>query len=310
MATYRVILNGILDGLEVSQVAPQLARICKIPVEGAMALLASPSMVIKRTLNAQMAAEYKAALRSVGCKAVIEQEAGANHAITALAREQLGALSKGLKGMVAAVAGLAQRYAAQAGTRAKLAKTVSGESKIPLAAVTQLKAIGARSLAAIGWAKKSFGATALIIASVAIATVAIAGFFAGSDVSTGEGACPGEYDTAKWTNCVGQVNFPNGEKYVGEVREGQPHGQGTFTWPNGEKYVGEWRDGQRNGRGTFTWPDGAKYIGEFKNNKKHGQGAYTLANGRQYVGEFKDGNPISQSQKSDVGRQRENPVKH
>lgn len=291
MATYKVILNGVLDGLEISQVAPQLARICKIRVEGAMALLASSSMVIKRALNAETAAEYKAALRSVGCKAVIERETDANHAAAALARQHLCALAESLKNTVAAAVGFAQRYAAQAGGRMKSAKAVTGKSSPPLTAVTQAKVIGARSLAAIRWAKKSFRATILIIASVVIAAVAIAGFFASSGSSTG-GPCRGEYDAARWTNCVGEVNFPDGGKYVGEVKDGQPNGRGTFTWPNSEKYVGEWRDGQRNGQGRFTWPDGEKYVGEFKNNKKHGQGTYTLANGRKVVGEFRDGNPV------------------
>ena len=63
-------LNGVLNGLEVSQVAPQLAVLCKIRIEGAQALLSSPNMVIKRALSLDAAAMYKAALRGVGCKAL------------------------------------------------------------------------------------------------------------------------------------------------------------------------------------------------------------------------------------------------
>ena len=32
--------------------------------------------------------------------------------------------------------------------------------------------------------------------------------------------------------------------YTGEVSNGVPHGQGTWTHPNGNKYVGEWKDGK------------------------------------------------------------------
>jgi len=111
--------------------------------------------------------------------------------------------------------------------------------------------------------------------------------------------------------------FGNGDeekdgKYVGDIENGEPIGQGTFTWSDGEKYVGEWKDGRKSGQGTltlssgnkyvgkfkdgiyhgqgtFTWSDGDKYVGEFKDGKKHGQGTYIKPEGRKYVGEWKDG---------------------
>ena len=63
----------------------------------------------------------------------------------------------------------------------------------------------------------------------------------------------------------------------------------TFTSDNGDKYVGEWKDGKGHGQGTYTYASGDKYVGEHKDGKKHGQGTYTLANGDKYVGEYKDG---------------------
>ena len=47
-------------------------------------------------------------------------------------------------------------------------------------------------------------------------------------------------------------------KYSGEIKKGQPDGQGIITYPDGNKYEGEWRDGRRHGQGTFTWSDGKK----------------------------------------------------
>ena len=38
----------------------------------------------------------------------------------------------------------------------------------------------------------------------------------------------------------------------------------TSTFPDGEKYVGEFKDGTRDGQGTLTYADGRKYVGEFK----------------------------------------------
>ena len=123
--------------------------------------------------------------------------------------------------------------------------------------------------------------------------------------------CQGE-DHMQWTNCLGIYTNSDGNKYVGEFKDGEYHGQGTFTFPDGakfvgefkdgdfngqgtlifpegEKYVGEFKDWDFNGQGTFTWPDGKKYVGEFKDGDFHGQGTYTWPDGKKYVGEFKDG---------------------
>jgi len=45
-------------------------------------------------------------------------------------------------------------------------------------------------------------------------------------------------------------------KYVGQIKNGEPCGHGTFTYPNGEKYEGEWKDGKRHGQGTYNDSDG------------------------------------------------------
>ena len=102
-------------------------------------------------------------------------------------------------------------------------------------------------------------------------------------------ACPRSYDAAIWTNCVGEVTFPDGFKYVGEFRDGQYHGQGTATSPDGEKYVGALKDGKRDGRGSGIYPDGRRYVGDWRDDKANGQGTAMLPDGKKYVGEFRDG---------------------
>jgi hypothetical protein len=54
-----------------------------------------------------------------------------------------------------------------------------------------------------------------------------------------------------WTNCQGTFTFANGDKYVGEFRDGKYHGQGTATYADGGKYIGEFKDGNKNGQGTL-----------------------------------------------------------
>lgn len=83
--------------------------------------------------------------------------------------------------------------------------------------------------------------------------------------------------------------LPDGAKYVGELRDGKRHGQGTLTWPNGMKYVGEFKDDKFHGQGTYTFPSGENYVGEFKDNKPHGRGIEYRADGSVQAGIWKNG---------------------
>ncbi len=100
-------------------------------------------------------------------------------------------------------------------------------------------------------------------------------------------SCKGS-DASRWSNCVGTVTHANGERYVGEFKDGKYNGQGTLTTANVGVYVGEWKDDRRSGQGTYTFVSGNKYVSEFKDDKASGQGTLTFANGGKYVGELKD----------------------
>ena len=88
--------------------------------------------------------------------------------------------------------------------------------------------------------------------------------------STGEGfalpACPSDQNQYKH-NCFGTSTFANGNKYVGEFRDGDFNGQGTFTFTNGNKYVGDFRNDNFNGQGTKTYADGTIEEGIWKDDK-------------------------------------------
>ena len=94
---------------------------------------------------------------------------------------------------------------------------------------------------------------------------------------------------------LGSKTYPDGDKYVGEWKDGERNGQGIFTFGKGkhegDKFVGEYKDGVRNGQGTYTWTNGQKYVGEWKDEKENGQGTMSLSNGEKYVGEFKENEP-------------------
>ena len=87
----------------------------------------------------------------------------------------------------------------------------------------------------------------------------------------------------------GAFNFPSGNKYVGEFKNGLKNGQGTVTWVSGAKYVGRFKNDKQHGQGIYMWANGDKYVGEFKKDEFHGKGTVTQANGTIITGIFKRG---------------------
>jgi len=99
-----------------------------------------------------------------------------------------------------------------------------------------------------------------------------------------------------WENSSGDVwkGFGDKEthpKYEGDVENWVPNGLGVLISPDGRwKYVGEFKDGEKNGKGTYTHSGGGKYVGEWKDGLMNGQGTLTRTDGSMYVGEYNDGN--------------------
>ncbi|MAO71412.1 MAG: hypothetical protein CMD02_02750 [Flavobacteriales bacterium] len=109
----------------------------------------------------------------------------------------------------------------------------------------------------------------------------------------------------------GTYIYDNGNKYVGEIKDGVFDGKGVYTIVNGpvitgdfinglvegyavmdfldgEKYEGQWVKNKKEGEGTYSWANGNKYVGEWKNGQQNGKGTFTWKSGAKYVGEYKD----------------------
>lgn len=97
--------------------------------------------------------------------------------------------------------------------------------------------------------------------------------------------------------------------YVGQWRNGKPHGQGKYTDTLRNVYEGEWKDGLIHGRGKMTFHGGDVYEGEWKAGVPHGQGkvTYTNENGDVYEGKWKDGE-VSEGTISFCGKRSSAPL--
>ena len=134
--------------------------------------------------------------------------------------------------------------------------------------------------------------------------------------ATGEGSTPNEVQEVTGITIRG-----NPYKWVGQVLNGLPHGNGTMTitsgpfegdvyvgacvasrrtgqghyvWNNGTHsggvYDGSWLDDAKSGYGVYTWPDGKVYSGEWVNDKQNGTGCLLSQEGTVlFVGQWMNG---------------------
>ena len=61
------------------------------------------------------------------------------------------------------------------------------------------------------------------------------------------------------------LRWANGDIYVGDWRQGRPHGHGEFKHDaRGSKYVGQFVKGQKSGFGTEYYKDNSSFMGKFQ----------------------------------------------
>ena len=108
---------------------------------------------------------------------------------------------------------------------------------------------------------------------------------------TPDEASEGTSESAKtiWTDCIGTIEYSNGDKYIGAFKEGNRSGDGQYVYSNGNQYNGQWTNGKKNGKGEFLYSNGSKYTGDFVDGKLTGTGTLINTLGDKYVGGIKDG---------------------
>ncbi|GEM_PF-636341 len=114
------------------------------------------------------------------------------------------------------------------------------------------------------------------------------------------GDCENGWGIYEW-----KTGSSNGDKYIGEWKNGNRDGEGVYTWANGDKYVGTWSAGVINGYGTQYFANGTKSVGLWANAKltsknytesaclsgdcNNSYGVWIYDTGDKYKGYFKDG---------------------
>ena len=84
------------------------------------------------------------------------------------------------------------------------------------------------------------------------------------------------------------LTYENGDKYVGELKNGLKNGKGIYYYVNGNRYEGDWKDDKKEGKGIFYFVNGDRFEGECKNDKANGKGIKYFNNGDKYDGDWKD----------------------
>jgi hypothetical protein len=89
------------------------------------------------------------------------------------------------------------------------------------------------------------------------------------------------------TYALQTVVAPDGSVYNGELKDGKPNGQGTFTDARGSYQKGEWRNGRAYRiSGTAVLPDGTKEEGTWNDDGTKCGGTIWFTDGRIYKGDW------------------------
>lgn len=84
------------------------------------------------------------------------------------------------------------------------------------------------------------------------------------------------------------IQYANGTRYIGELREGKPHGKGNLYYSNGSRYEGAFENGEKHGIGVHEWTNTVRYEGSWRGGKKEGEGVLVFPDGSKFIATFRD----------------------
>ena len=81
------------------------------------------------------------------------------------------------------------------------------------------------------------------------------------------------------------------KKYEGDFKNDKPDGKGIMYWIDGDKYEGDWKNDLKDGKGIMYWKNGDRYEGGYKNGYYEGKGIFYYNDGDRYEGDYKNDMP-------------------
>lgn len=112
----------------------------------------------------------------------------------------------------------------------------------------------------------------------------------GGTAASGENRAPAGDDASKElpTAVPEEKTFAKG-RYRGNLKGGEPHGEGVFDLDSGDRFAGMFRDGFPEGDGVYLWTDGKSYEGTFSRGALSGEGSLTFPDNSRLEGVFREG---------------------
>ncbi len=80
-----------------------------------------------------------------------------------------------------------------------------------------------------------------------------------------------------------------GQVTIGAFSKGKAHGKAQIEYTDGHKYFGDVKNEARSGKGVETWPSGERFEGHFKADLREGWGEHKKKDGSIYEGNWKAG---------------------